>query len=99
MTVTSLIIVCTIIILLAIWMGLSLVKSALHDKNEIETTAQSIAIEDKLNALENINYERFIKLEDRLTRLEDKIDSLERVMDAQHLDVLRSIKNHNREYE
>ena len=78
-------------------MGLSLVKSALHDKNEIETTAQSIAIEDKLNALENINYERFIKLEDRLTRLEDKIDSLERVMDVQHLETLKSIQKNKNE--
>ena len=94
MTITSLIIVCTIIILLAIWLGLAFVKSAIRDQQEIETTILGDSIEAKLNALENIDVERFSKLEDRLTRIEDKIDSLERVMDAQQLDVLRSIKNH-----
>ena len=81
MTITSLIIVCTIIILLAIWLGLAFVKSTIRDQQEMETTILGDSIEAKLNALENIHGERFSKLQDRLTRIEDKIDSLERVME------------------
>jgi hypothetical protein len=81
MTITSLLVVCTIIILLAIWLGLAFVKSAILDKQEMETTILGNGIEEKLNALENIHEERFSKLQDRLTKIEDKIDSLERVME------------------
>ena len=55
------------------------VKSAIRDQQEIETTILGDSIEAKLNA-QNIDVERFSKLEDRLTRIEDKTDSLERVM-------------------
>ena len=81
MATSGILIVCTIIILLVIWLGLAFVKSAILDKQEMETTILGSGIEEKLNALENIHKERFSKLQDRLTRIEDKIDSLERVME------------------
>ena len=81
MATSGILIVCTIIILLVIWLGLAFVKSAILDKQEMETTILGSGIEEKLNALENIHEERFSKLQDRLTRIEDKIDSLERVME------------------
>ena len=68
MTITGLLIVCTIVILLAIWLGYWLLKSSIQDKMEIETTALGHAIEnnirflsDRINTIKNI-YEIYPKI-------------------------------------
>ena len=49
MTLFGLIIVCTIIILIALWMGLSMTGDSIKNKQEIETTSLAGAIEEKFS--------------------------------------------------
>jgi len=91
MTITGLLIVCTIVILLAIWLGYWLLKSSIQDKMEIETTALGHAIEKKLNALDELQENRLNK---ETFQLNEKIDNLVERIESQHFEILKSNKIH-----
>ena len=93
MTLFGLIIVCTIIILIALWLGFYLISSSIKDKQEIETTSLGHAIEKKLNALDELQERR---LNNEIFKLNEKLDDLKENMDTQHLETLKSIQKNKK---
>lgn len=85
MTLFGLIIVCTIIILLALWMGFSMTGTSIKEKQELETTALATAIEEKLNHLDNSQ-------EDKIKTLEKKIDDLENNLIFQKREIYEELR-------
>ena len=85
MSLFGLIIVCTIVILLALWMGFSMTGTSIKDKQEIETSALAGAIEEKLNHFVSVH-------EDRIKLLEKKIDDLENNLIFQKREIYEELR-------
>lgn len=85
MSLFGLIIVCTIVILLALWMGFSMTGTSIKDKQEIETSALAGAIEEKLNHFDSVH-------EDRIKLLEKKIDDLENNLIFQKREIYEELR-------
>ena len=85
MSLFGLIIVCTIVILIALWIGFSMTGTSIKVKQEIETTALAGAIEEKLNNLDSGH-------EHRVKQLEKKIDDLENNLIFQKREIYEELR-------